>query len=318
MSGPGKLPRVVEGIPCFSPDRYWGKAPREELERAVRLIEEWGWSAFKKDFPDRFDFTFEENRADWRFLIPVSKNYRVLDIGAGLGRISVPLARVVKEVVAVDQSFLRMKFLKLRAIEEGLGNIEVCVGDVFDLSDHFPQESFDLVVMNGLLEWVGVTERFSDPREAQLASLRIARALLKPGGHLYIGIENRWAFAYLRGVDHSGLRFTNFLPRWLANGYSLIRKKGRYATYTYGRQGYGRLLEEAGFKKSDFYLVYPGYNNPRIIVPYDNLSLLRYVLDGLVSGVTRRQRVIKVICCFPLSLRLYRRLLYSFNIISLK
>src|SRR3989344_7478582 len=165
--------RNIEGIVFFSEDRYWGKAPKEELEKAIQYIEEKGWDEFKANYPNRLDFTFEENRADLRFVIPLSKNFSILDLGAGMGRISIPLARVVRKVVALDQSYLRMKFLKMRAEKEGLKNVEVFVGDIFD--EPFPSESFDLIVMNGLLEWIGVTDRFSNPRKAQLESLRIAK-----------------------------------------------------------------------------------------------------------------------------------------------
>ena len=158
--------KVVGGIPLFSEDRYWGKSPKEELEEAIKVIENEGWDEFKVRYRNKFDQTFEENRADWRFILPISKDFSVLDAGAGMGRISIPLARVARRIVSLDQSYLRMKFLKLRAEKEGLKNIEVYVGDIFDAS--FPEESFDLIVMNGLLEWVGATTRFHNPREAQI------------------------------------------------------------------------------------------------------------------------------------------------------
>ncbi|MSU74060.1 class I SAM-dependent methyltransferase [Candidatus Kaiserbacteria bacterium] len=304
--------KVVEGIPFFCEDRYWGKTLKEELERALKVLDERGWEAFKREFEGKFDFTFEENRADWRFPVPLSKNSIVLDAGAGMGRISIPLARVVGKVVSVDQSFLRMKFLKKRAHEEGLDNIAVYVGDLFDLP--FPKESFDLIVMNGLLEWVGMTDRYSNPREAQLESLRICRTLLKPGGYIYIGIENRFALSYLRGRDHSGLRYTSYMPRFLADWYTRFRKGERYRTYTYGARGYRKLLREAGFGEAEMYLVYPGYNAPRITVPYDTLHLLRYVIEVLMPATGWKRTVAKRLARLRPLVWLYRELFFSFNI----
>src|SRR3989344_5956724 len=153
--------KVIEGIPFFTEDRYWGQASKEEMEKALAVIDEKGWEEFLNCYKGKFDFTFEENRADWRFNIPVSKDFSVLDAGAGMGRISIPLARVAGKVVAFDNSFFRVKFLKKMAEAKGLTNIEVYVADIFDAP--FPEESFDLIVMNGLLEWVGVTDKFSDP-----------------------------------------------------------------------------------------------------------------------------------------------------------
>lgn len=311
-----KYNKIIEGIPLFSEDRYWGKAPKEELETALKILEEKGWDEFRVRYHKEFDFTFEENRADWRFVIPVLKDFQVLDTGAGMGRISIPLARAVKNVVALDQSFLRMKFLKIRAEKEGLKNIEVCVGDIFDLP--FQKESFDLIVMNGFLEWVGATDRFNNPREAQIASLQICRNLLKPNGYLYIGIENRFALSYLRAIDHSGLRFTSYMPRWLANIYTKLRRGKRYNTYTYTKDDYEKLLQESGFDNINFYLPYPGYNLPRIMIPYDNLNTLAYAIHSLMPSFGIKKRIVQFLARWPSTLRLYRYLFFSFGIMSRK
>jgi len=316
MDGNKDYKRTLEGIPFFSEDRYWGKAPREELEKAIKFIEENGWDEFKVRYKNKFDQTFEENRADWRFVLSLPKDFSVLDAGAGMGRISIPLARVAKKVTALDQSFLRMKFLKLRAQKEGLKNIEVCVGDIFDAA--FPSESFDLIVMNGLLEWVGATERFRDPREAQIESLRIAKKLLKKGGYLYIGIENRFALSYLRGRDHSGLYFTSYMPRLLANAYSILRLGRPYDTYTYSRRGYDKLIRESGFENIDFYLPYPGYNLPRIMIPYNNLNALSYLIRYLMPSYNVKRKIVRFLAHSKLTLFIYRYFFFSFGIIVKK
>lgn len=305
--------KTVEGIPFYSEDRYWGKASGAELESALQLLEDKGWEEFKAQYKNKFDATFEENRADWRFVIPLPEKFTVLDAGAGMGRISIPLARVAEKVVSLDQSFLRMKFLKKRAEAEGLNNIEVNVGDFFDVP--FEKESFDLVVMNGLLEWVGATKRFSDPRQAQIESLKLAKSLLKKGGYLYIGIENRIALSYLRGIDHSGLRFTSYMPRFLASIYTKIRQGKKYDTYTYSKSGYEKLLREAGFKNFEFYLPYPGYNLPRVMIPYDNLSALSFALKSLILSSRRKKILVTVLTRVPGVLRLYRYLFFSFGIV---
>lgn len=305
-------PKIVEGIPCFSPDRYWGKAPKEELERALALLEQKGWEEFKNKYGGKFDFTFEYNRADWRAPVMLTKNSAVLDLGAGMGRSAIPLAFAAGKVVAVDGSFLRMKFLKLRAEHEGLSNIEPYVGDVFDLP--FAPESFDLIAMNGVLEWVGMTDRFQNPREAQLEALRICRRLLKPGGTLYVGIENRFALAYLRALDHSGVRYTSYMPRFVADLYMRMRAGRRYQTYTYSARGYRRLMREAGFGTPQLYLVYPGYNVPRLLVPYENLRLLRYAISSLMQGGSTKRSGAKWLGQFGPLLRLYRFVFFSYAI----
>lgn len=308
--------KIVDDIPFFAEDRYWGKATQEELEKALAIIEEKGWDEFKTLYQGKFDFTFEENRADWRFDIPINKDSIILESGAGMGRTTIPLARIAGKVVAFDTSFLRMKYLKKRAEKEGLNNIEVFVGDIFNLP--LEDNSFDVVSMNGVLEWVGKTNRFKKPREAQIEALKICKRLLKKGGYLYIGIENRFALAYLRGIDHGGLRYTSYMPRFLATIYSKLRGKGPYDVYTYSKGGYERLLDDAGFKDYKFYLPYPGYNLPRTIIPYENLNILKYVIRVLMPDTGFTSRIVKLLSNSKFIVWFYRKFFFSFNIIIKK
>ncbi len=305
-----------KNIKKYTENRYWGKIPEADLENAMGIIDTEGWEAFVEKYKDRLDFTTEENRADWRFFVPLGSNSVVLDVGAGLGRITIPLARVVKKVIACDASVVRMKFLKKFAESKGLNNVEVMVADIFN--PPFEKESFDLIVMNGVLEWVGKTDLYKDPHEAQIVCLKICKSLLKKGGYLYVGIENRYAASYMRGTDHSGLRFTSYMPRWLANKYTLYRKGHRYDTYTYGVSGYRKLFEEGGFNNPDFYLVYPGYNRPRIIIPYDNLELLRYTILSMMPASSFTKKIAHMLAKYPFFVSLYRKVFFSFNIFAQK
>ena len=67
------------------------------------------------------------------------------------------------------------------------------------------------------------------------------------GGVLYIGIENRYAATYLHNAkDHNKLKYTTFMPRFLADWVTRMRKGRAYRTYTYGKLGYERLLKKVG------------------------------------------------------------------------
>jgi len=240
----------------------------------------------------------------------------VLDAGCGLGAVTSALADVAKEVVAFDTSLERAKFVELRAAKESKSNIKVLVASIFDLP--FPKESFDLIVMNGLLEWVGAGKNSGNPKNIQIEILKKMKELLKPDGHLYIGIENRLGLPLLtgRGLDHSGLRFTSVMPRFLANLYTKMRKKTSYRTYTYSRRGYLKILRQAGFENIDFYLPWPGYNDPRIIVPCKNLNALRYLVLHIMSANSLGRKVMRLVVRVPFMLRIYRILYFSFGIIA--
>jgi SAM-dependent methyltransferase len=301
---------IVDGIPLFNENRYWGKVPESVMEEAVATIENDGWDVFKTRFEKKLDVAFDESRADWHFEVPLRSDWNVLDAGAGLGRITVPLARAVKHVVAFDQSLVRMRFIKGRLERENLANVDLFIGDLFDAP--LAPGSFDLIAMNGVLEWVGMTDRYDNGREGQLAALRKCKELLKPGGYLYIGIENRYSFVYMHGADHGGLLWTSFMPRFLARWYARMRQGASYKTYTYSKRGYENLLREAGFAKTQFFLPYPGYNLPRIIIPYDDLRALSFMLSHLTSLRAGMRWVLRV----PLVLRIYRYFFFSFNIIT--
>ena len=309
---------AVEGVPLFAVNRYWGKIPEHEMKEAIATIDQDGWEEFQKKYQKRLDVAFDDSRADWRFEVPLPDNSVILDMGAGLGRNTIPLARIAKQVVAFDQSLERARFIRRRVQKEGLTNTRVFVGDVFQLP--FAPKSFDLIVMNGVLEWVGKTDRFSNPRDAQRAALSICRELLRDGGHLYIGIENRYSFVYLRGTpEHGGLRYTTFLPRRIASLYTRIRQGEPYRTYTHTRAGYQKLLHEAGFTQPTFFLPYPGYNLPRIVVPYHDLRAFRYMLTKLLSSRRLGPLGIGIRFIFShstVALRIYRYFFFSFNIIA--
>lgn len=305
---------VKDGIPLFSPNIYWGKIPEQELNAITAQIQKDGFHTFTPDLQKKLDFTYDEDRADWRLYIPLTKDSVVLDVGAGLGRISIPLARVCGRVIACDQSQARMAFLKQRAKTLNLTNIDVFVGDIYDLP--LQNHSVDLIVMNGVLEWVGLTDKYKDPRVAQIKALEICKKLLKPGGRLYIGIENRWASTYLRATDHGGLLYTSYMPRFLADWYSRMRGKGAYRTYTYSKKGYEKLFRDSGFSiKPDFYLLFPGYNLPRVIVPYEQIYMFQYAIKTFKHSNNILKKILLSLMQVPIIVRVYRFFFFSFGII---
>jgi hypothetical protein len=127
----------------------------------------------------------------------------------------------------------------------------------------------------GVLEWIGVEGKPDNPRNIQLRALRKIFKLLKKGGSVCIGIENRIGFSYLLDAkDHSGLKFTSFMPRFVADLYMKLRKPSYrsnreasdYRTYTYTPRGYQKLLKEAGFEKMEIFVAYPHYCHPRCLI----------------------------------------------------
>jgi SAM-dependent methyltransferase len=205
-------------------------------------------------------------RANWHYLLDLSPDSRVLDLGAGTGTTSHALAMHYREVVALEPVLERVQFMQQRFAQENLSNVRLVRSSLWTLP--FAPESFDLVAMNGVLEWVA-EERAGDPGEVQESALRNAFRLLRPGGYLYVGIENRFSPGYFIGYPdpHAHIPFVTVLPRPLAHWYA--RKKGLkgYRNYLYSSAGYRKLLSRAGFTRCEFYLAIPSYNHPRFLVP---------------------------------------------------
>jgi ubiquinone/menaquinone biosynthesis C-methylase UbiE len=261
---------LIDRIPMFagSKDSAYGIMGPTELHHLLHLCQERGWdkgvSAFLStksihDADSWAGYFTPETRAAGRLLLPASSSAKVLDLGCGIGPVSINFARYAGEVVSVDRGLAQLQLLRLRAIEANIRNLRVvCAGDRRHLP--FPAESFDVVVLNGVLEWVASTQTGS-PRHHQRDFLAEVYRVLKPAGEVYIGIENRFALTYLLGGadEHTGLRFVTVLPRPFASLLSSVKSGQPYRVHTYSRHGYQKLLREAGFAATHFYLPRTNY-----------------------------------------------------------
>ena len=274
--------RVLEGIPHFVEDfPYWGEIPLENMLAVNRQAESTSWKAALVDSADptvrrAAGMILNLERANWQWLLDLPEASRVLDVGAGTGTNSHALAMHYREVIALEPVLERVRFMRHRFAQEALSNITIVRSSLWTLP--FAPHSFDLIVMNGVLEWVaeGLT---GDPRELQLAALKKMHRLLRPGGYLYIGIENRMCPEYLFGCldPHCRLPFVTLMPRRLAHWYA--RRHGKpngYRNYLYSSRGYRKLLAAAGFQSTDFYLAFPSYNHPRYLVPMKDHVFTHY------------------------------------------
>jgi ubiquinone/menaquinone biosynthesis C-methylase UbiE len=256
-------------------EKYWGEITSDKMKYLNTLSEEIGWKkaasqVFNKDLQE---VLLDESRADWKYLTGVHNKSKVLDIGCGLGAVAFSLSRTSETVYLLEPVWERIRFVNIRVTQERTHNIKPVCGNALHLP--FPDNSFDCVVLNGVLEWVGYLVDDSKPNIVQELVLKEIARVLKPEGVLYIGIENRFAFFYFLGVNdpHTGLPFINLLPRYLAGVYHYAVKKKRYAVYLYSYSGYKNLLHKAGFKKMRFYTPLPSYRKFSYIFPLDKIDV---------------------------------------------
>jgi SAM-dependent methyltransferase len=291
----GRWPRL-SGVVCFQPDvPYWGEIPRPAMERCLEVAAEDGWQTALDTVVAEANPSYRRSLADaasadcWT-LVGLAPGSVVLDGGSGWGRLAFRLPPWC-QVFSLEAVPLRAQFQEIRRRQSRRSNITVVQGLLTD-SLPLPPGSVDVVWLNGVFEWLGLEGAPASPAAIQMAALRRVQELLKPGGRLFIAIENRLGLRYFVGVkDHSGLPFTSLLPRPAADAavrayrrfspaYRSETTATGYRTYTYSIPGYRRLLGRAGFDCVDVHALLPSYSLPLLAFDVDRTPgwLLRRAL----------------------------------------
>ncbi|BFU93640.1 MAG: putative Type 11 methyltransferase [Nitrospira sp.] len=315
---------IQGGIPCFSElSTYHGEVPKDLMTTILKDSERLGYrKAFEQHIQDPFIYKYvdDESRSLWISIIPHGPESTFLDVGCGWGTNAAPISQEVGTVVALDATFERVKFVQIRCRQDKKFNVTPVLGSAIKLP--LPDNSVDIVAFNGVLEWLGGIDTARNPIELQQQALREARRVLKPGGHVYIGIENRFSLRYMLGDhdDHSFLRFTSLMPRVMANLYCRFRTGGPYFTYTHSLSQYHRLIREAEFSKIESYFPWPDYRNPTSIVPLVRGAVVKH-LSALTSDGSRlsfRQNVYLALLKILTVLEGKGRLCHSFCFVGQK
>ena len=138
---------------------------------------------------------------------PEGRIGRLIDLGAGSGRMLTLLAPRADAALGLDLSHQMLNIARVRVAEAGLENCELRHGDIF--STGLPDGSADLVVVHQVLHYLG------DPA----AAVAEAGRLVAPGGRLLIVDFAPHGLEYLREAhQHRRLGFTeDEMGRWLAS-----------------------------------------------------------------------------------------------------
>lgn len=279
----GKSYPIIDGIVVLNKNsNYYGEikeSQKEDILIRMEAGEHWRklvWEAFRYNYTFLHHIIVDETRNDFTTILPITSESTVLDLGAGWGTTSCHLAHYARNVVSLDGTFDRCRFIQKRIEQDGIDNIDcVCVNI---LDKPFADNSFDIVVMNGVLEWVGESIDELSPCETQLLTLKEVRRILKPDGCLYIGIENSHGFRYILGGmdDHTALHHISYHERDKADELSFKHRQRPYKTYTYDALGYQELLKNAEFDKAQFYYPYPDYKHINKLFPLESTIPLQF------------------------------------------
>ena len=300
---------IVNEIPDFrEKDEYWCNVSREKMIELNRLARETGdWlSCAKQIVPEYIGHFVSFSRADCQFLWPTAEDSKILDAGCMWGGLTIPAAQCHGEIYAVDKTIETLEFLKIRSMQMGLSNVHTFAASLQRLP--FPSNFFDIVVLNGVLEWVGVEEdvileehwdgRWQNsyrsccsPEELQLKCLKELLRVLKPGAVIFLAIENRFGIQYFIGHpdDHVNIRFITFFPRWLASYITKKKKNINYRTYIYSPIKLKNLIYKTGFHDVEILSVFPHYGQIDRLVSFRLLPALRSImLNARPKGIRAR------------------------------
>ncbi|MGB6483325.1 MAG: methyltransferase domain-containing protein [Candidatus Acidiferrales bacterium] len=296
---------VRNGIPQFvrDPNYYFGEVSQPRMNQLLLESKEEGWLApferMVRDMKYGIDhrrYVLSERRAGWWPLLAFRPGMRVLDYGCGWGPISFFYARHHSMVTAYDLCHERLQFLQMRATSEGISNIALVQGGDAPLLP-FPDSSFDLVFLIGVLEWIPTS--FDDPPLGiQRHYLREISRVLSPSGQLVVGIENRYSWYYFKGQpeDHTHMRFISLMPRPLANAYSRMRTGKPLRNLTHSYWGVQRLLRTSSFQSTKIFLPISDYRHfGAVLDPKSPVTISDFFLE---RGKTRLESLKNRAQCF--------------------
>lgn len=187
------------------------------------------------DHPDWMDFLDRESPGHW--LKELERGLylhhwrdwlgarRVMDVGCGIGRFTLPMLDRGADVWAVDADLAALRTLVSHAAGRR-GRLDLAWTSVHAL----PDVTVDVVIACEVLCYVPEVER----------ALSAIRDRLVPGGALLVSVEARWGWAASADAPTDGIE--------AALGGSVVDVPGDRWVRTYEADEFHALLSEAGFR----------------------------------------------------------------------
>lgn len=124
--------------PCPEPDWNAIWMERQRLQESTRTHDDRSHNWDKRENAERYDRNaaseYDDRVRRTIASLPLTKNSRVLDIGAGPGVLALPIAPLVREVTAVEPGAGMVEVLERHAQQDGIRNI-TCVQKTWEEVD---------------------------------------------------------------------------------------------------------------------------------------------------------------------------------------
>jgi len=249
----------------LSPDDPWVER-RDDTGHAYLHGADRGWV----EHPEYMDFLDErspihglkqaERDLVWHHWEPWVQGGRVLDVGCGIGRFTLPLLDKGYDVVAVDADLASLHRLVWHAVGRN-GSLDVHWSSAHVL----PEGPFDIVIASEVLCYVPDT----------VGALQAIRDRLAPGGRLLLSMEARWGWALAEDAPEGGLAMA-------LDGDGVLDLPGERWVRTVDEASLRGLLAEAGFQVD---ALHPSHWIPD--GPLEGVSPAELTLEQLVAWEER-------------------------------
>lgn len=199
----------------------------------------------RKSWPILYHLSIHrQNIVEW---LPIKKEDKVLEIGAGCGAITGILADKAKRVDCIELS--RKRSLINANRNQNRRNIQIYVGNFQEIEAHI-EETYDYIMLIGVLEYA---KSYIESKKPFVDFLKLTMSHLKVGGRLIVAIENKLGLKYWAGCkeDHLASYFSG-----------LEDYQGNTHVKTFSKLELEKMFEEAKIYKKRFYYPYPDYKFP--------------------------------------------------------
>ena len=197
----------------------WEEKQKQRM-RPLKVVYEREFQAkFAEDYSEMAKYNnYEYGRKAVEALSEMlDKDFEVLEIGAGPGTLTIPLAKNVKKVVAVESSETAVEYLKRNIKGSQIENVEIINRNWMEVDDREIKDRFDLAVCSHFLWQVKDLEKHL--KKMENASNNYC-AVIQPAGRDSI-VKELWT--KITGESYRG----EFDPDADYFAYSILRQWGR-------------------------------------------------------------------------------------------
>ena len=218
----------------------WKEIWEEKQKQRMRPLRIGYDPEFRAKFADDYSEQSKYNNYEYgreaaeAFSEILDRDFEVLEIGSGPGTLTIPLAKKVKKVAAIESSEMAVKYLKKNLKESRVENVEIMNRNWMEVEDREIKDRFDLAVCSHFLWQVRDLEKHLEKMEN--ASRKYC-AVIQPAGRDSM-VKEMWT--KITGERYNG----EFDPDADYFAYPILRQWGRLVNVRLMNYGIERNFEQ--------------------------------------------------------------------------